>query len=82
VSKRSQETGPQEKTPLTNVSTETLDQESCWRRMLDSHYQSVARLNTGVGVCQITFYAIFLRHLVRSLTGTTVSLYDLPRLVS
>lgn len=50
--------------------------------MLDSHYHPLACVNPGARVYQITFYAIFLCHLVRSLTGTEVSLYDLPRLVS
>ena len=35
------------KTPSINASTEALNQGSCWRRMLDSHYRSLARINTG-----------------------------------
>jgi len=31
--------------------------------MLDLNYRPVARINAGVRVCQITFYAISLRHL-------------------
>jgi hypothetical protein len=31
--------------------------------MPDSHYHPFARMNTGVRVYQITFYAISLRHL-------------------
>jgi hypothetical protein len=50
------------KTPLINAPTEVLNQGSCWRRMVDSHYRPSIRINAGVMVCQITFYAISLRH--------------------
>ena len=54
------------KTPLINAPTEVLNQGSCWRRMLDSHYRPVARMNTDFMLTRNAFYAIFLRHCLSS----------------
>lgn len=46
------------KNSLSEVPLEALNQGSYWRRMLDSHYRSLAFVNPGARVYQITFYAI------------------------
>jgi hypothetical protein len=53
----------QTKTPSQKRLFLSLNQWSCWRRMIDSHYRLVARINTYFVLRRTAFYAISLRHL-------------------